>query len=172
MRRSRFARVYFRRPPWTAGLPSLVERRMNRNRNSSTLTRSPIGNERGPCEASSTKKRPLWSLTRPQDASPATFGKGAAQSVLPLVFVLHITKMMFSRWRFLRARHNLNLSGSTYDSRPELIQPEPQSFLAFDRVPLDQRQVHSPRPAESRMYIPISLGGLVLILVIVWLVRG
>jgi len=63
-------------------------------------------------------------------------------------------------------------SGSTYDSRPDLIQPERQSFLAFDRVPLDQLQVRLPRPAETHMYIPISLGGILMILLVVWLLRG
>ena len=41
--------------------------------------------------------------------------------------------------------------------------------LAFDRVPLDQPQIRRARPAEVGMYLPISLGSIVVIVLVLWL---
>ena len=41
--------------------------------------------------------------------------------------------------------------------------------LAFDRVPLDQPQVQQARPEQAGMYLPISLGSIVAIVLVVWL---
>jgi|SRR5271165_894416 len=53
---------------------------------------------------------------------------------------------------------------------PELIQPNAVLPLAFGRVPLDQPQVHQARPEEACMYLPISLGGVLMIVLVLWLV--
>jgi hypothetical protein len=49
-----------------------------------------------------------------------------------------------------------------------LIQPEAVLPLAFDRVPLDQFK-SDQQGLRSFMYLPISLGGIVLIVVVLWL---
>jgi len=46
------------------------------------------------------------------------------------------------------------------------------AFRAFDHDQLDQPQTPERKAAGDDMYLPISLGTIVLIVVIIWLVRG
>jgi hypothetical protein len=62
-------------------------------------------------------------------------------------------------------------SGSTQESSLAIDPAQTAVFpLAFYRVPLDQRQIQQARPEEVGMYLPISLGGIVAIVLVLWLV--
>jgi hypothetical protein len=45
-------------------------------------------------------------------------------------------------------------------------------FRAFDHNALDQPQAPERKAVGAVMYLPISLGTIVLIVVIIWLIRG
>lgn len=66
----------------------------------------------------------------------------------------------------------LIMSGSKNDSRPILIKRCSGFSRAFDHGSLDQPQAPIIKAVGDILYLPISLGTVVLILVVVWLVRG